>query len=78
MISTWCREMALMSRRRSIVTGLAEPSRYTVKDSVPVRRSCTASSSPIRSTMSMAGANRSTAWPPVLRIVGACSTTVTE
>jgi hypothetical protein len=78
MISTWRRLKPAISLRRSIVDGLRAPSRSTTIRSVPVRRASTWSISPIRSTMSSAGANRSTAWPPVLRSAGARSTTVTR
>ena len=60
------------------MVGLRAPSRSTTIRSVPVRRATTWSASPIRSTMSMAGAKRSTACPPVLRRAGARSTTVTR
>ena len=50
----------------------------TVSIVVPVARRRTRGSTPMRSEISIAGRNRSTAWPPVLRSAGACSTTVTS
>ena len=46
--------------------------------SVPVASASMRGSTPIFSEISIAGRNRSTAWPPVLRSVGARSTTVTS
>ncbi|CNK17549.1 Uncharacterised protein [Mycobacterium tuberculosis] len=58
--------------------GCAAPSRYIVSRSVPVASASMRGSTPIFSEISMAGRNRSTAWPPVLRKAGARSTTVTS
>ena len=54
------------------------PSRYIVRSSVPVASASIRVSTPIFSEISIAGRNRSTAWPPVLRSAGARSTTVTS
>jgi hypothetical protein len=53
------------------------PSRVTISRLVPVARSSMRGRTPIFSEISMAGRNRSTACPPVLRGAEDRSTTVT-
>jgi hypothetical protein len=55
-----------------------DPWRYIVSLSVPVASASICRSTPIFSEISMAGRNRSTAWPPVFRSCVARSTTVTS
>ncbi len=77
MISTCRSETASNNRPRSSSTGRL-PGLCTTIRSVPVTRSMIRGNTPMRSTTSIAGRNRSTAWPPVLRSSGARSTTVTS
>ena len=78
MISTCRSEVAAKILVRSTTTGLAVPSRSTVILVVPVVAASMRGRTPIASEISMAGRNRSTACPPVLRSRGARSTTVTS
>lgn len=60
------------------VDGPRRPSRYNASRFVPVARASMRGRTPIFAEISIAGRNKSTAWPPVLRSVGARSTTVTS
>jgi hypothetical protein len=52
--------------------------RYIVSRVVPVASASICGRTPILAEISIAGRNRSTAWPPALRRDGARSTTVTS
>jgi hypothetical protein len=52
--------------------------RYSLSVSVPVASASMRGKTRIFAEISIDGRNRSTAWPPVLRKVGARSTTVTS
>lgn len=78
MISACWPEVAPKILARSTLAGRPAPSGWSVIRFVPVARSWMRASTPIFCEMSIAGRNRSTAWPPVLRRIGARSTTVTE
>src|SRR5579875_1865056 len=78
MISTCRSEAAATILARSTLIGRPPDCRWMVIRVVPVVRSSMRGSTPMCAEMSIAGRNKSTAWPPVLRNVGARSTTVTS